>query len=74
MALDCDNTETNSNYGEDLLKFLYCLRKLVQDKNVVICVTIPSHLFEVRTNYKDIMLINLMFHVLSLMFVVPILT
>lgn len=46
MALDCDSDESISNYGQDLLKFLYCLRKLVQDKNVVICVTIPSHLFE----------------------------
>lgn len=54
MALDCD--ETISNYGQNLLKFFYCLRKLVQDKNVVTCITIPSHLFEVSPQYIYILL------------------
>ncbi|XP_052738097.1 elongator complex protein 4 [Bicyclus anynana] len=43
MAMDCD---TQTTYGQDLVKFLYCLRILVRDTNAVIFITMPSHLFD----------------------------
>ncbi|XP_050362777.1 elongator complex protein 4 [Nymphalis io] len=44
MALDCD--DDISTYGQDLLKFVYCLRVLLRNTNAVAFVTIPSHLFD----------------------------
>ncbi|KAL4703385.1 hypothetical protein ACJJTC_011174 [Scirpophaga incertulas] len=45
MAMDCDDN-THENYGQDLLKFIYCLRTIVRDTNVAVFITIPSHLFD----------------------------
>ncbi|XP_050676994.1 elongator complex protein 4 [Leptidea sinapis] len=47
FSVDCDEEPLDCNaYGKDLIKFLYCLRRLIQDKNAVAFVTIPSHLFD----------------------------
>lgn len=40
--------EADSSYGQDLMKFMYCLRVLLRDTNAVAFVTIPGHLFDVR--------------------------
>lgn len=42
-----DYDDTQSGYGQDLIKFLYCLRMLVRDTNAVAFITVPSHLFDV---------------------------
>ncbi|XP_034825691.1 elongator complex protein 4 [Maniola hyperantus] len=44
MTMDYD--DTHSGYGQDLIKFMYCLRMLVRDTNAVAFVTVPSHLFD----------------------------
>lgn len=43
--MDCEDSLTG--YGQDLLKFLYCLRILVRDTYAVAFITVPSHLFDV---------------------------
>ncbi|XP_039746261.1 elongator complex protein 4 [Pararge aegeria] len=53
MAMDCDDAQ--SGYGQDLIKFLYCLRMLVRDTNAVIFITIPSHLFDDENIIKRIL-------------------
>ncbi|XP_053599608.1 elongator complex protein 4 [Plodia interpunctella] len=45
MAMDCDEGLDSSHYGQDLIKFMYCLRVMLRDTNSVVFVTIPSHLF-----------------------------
>ncbi|XP_022829228.1 elongator complex protein 4 [Spodoptera litura] len=45
MAMDCDD-EANTVYGQDLIKFMYCLRVILRDTNAVAFVTIPAHLFD----------------------------
>lgn len=45
MSMDCDD-ESHSTYGQDLIKFLYCLRVLLRNTNAVAFITIPSHLFD----------------------------
>nr|XP_026491385.1 elongator complex protein 4 [Vanessa tameamea] len=45
MAMDCDH-DTNITYGQDLLKFVYCLRVLLRSTNAVAFITVPSHLFD----------------------------
>ncbi|CAH2268198.1 jg8204 [Pararge aegeria aegeria] len=51
--MDCDDAQ--SGYGQDLIKFLYCLRMLVRDTNAVIFITIPSHLFDDENIIKRIL-------------------
>ncbi|CAK1578245.1 unnamed protein product [Parnassius mnemosyne] len=46
MALDCDVEPVDSSYGQDLIKFLYCLRVILKDTLAVAFITIPSHLFD----------------------------
>lgn len=46
MALDCEE-DSHEGYGQDLIKFMYCLRVLLRDTSAVAFVTIPSHLFDV---------------------------
>lgn len=46
MAMDCD-ADTSGTFGQDLIKFMYCLRVIVRDTNAVVFVTIPAHLFDV---------------------------
>ncbi|XP_047023046.1 elongator complex protein 4 [Helicoverpa zea] len=45
MAMDCDD-EASASYGQDLIKFMYCLRVLLRDSNAVAFITIPAHLFD----------------------------
>ncbi|KAL0883809.1 hypothetical protein ABMA27_015899 [Loxostege sticticalis] len=45
MALDCEE-DSHEGYGQDLIKFMYCLRVLLRDTSAVAFVTIPSHLFD----------------------------
>lgn len=49
MAMDCENDTISSDYGQDLLKFMYCLRVLLRDTHAVAFVTIPAHLFDVSS-------------------------
>lgn len=49
MSMDCDD-ESHSTYGQDLIKFLYCLRVLLRNTNAVAFITIPSHLFDVSSS------------------------
>ncbi|KAM3968273.1 elongator complex protein 4 [Aphomia sociella] len=46
MAKDCDENTVGTEYGHDLVKFMYCLRVILRDKNAVAFVTLPSHLFD----------------------------
>ncbi|XP_045492166.1 elongator complex protein 4 [Colias croceus] len=46
MAMDCNEEPLDNSYGQDLIKFMYCLRLLLQDTNAVVFVTIPAHLFD----------------------------
>ncbi|CAH0397276.1 unnamed protein product [Chilo suppressalis] len=45
MSIDCEEASLD-HYGQDLIKFMYCLRILLRDKNATAFVTVPSHLFE----------------------------
>ncbi|XP_026747020.1 elongator complex protein 4 [Trichoplusia ni] len=45
MAMDCDD-DASGTFGQDLIKFMYCLRVIVRDTNAVVFVTIPAHLFD----------------------------
>lgn len=49
LAADCDEETANSDYGQDLIKFLYTLRVILRDTLAVAFITIPSHLFDVRS-------------------------
>ncbi|XP_072941887.1 elongator complex protein 4 [Epargyreus clarus] len=44
-AMDCGDCAPSS-YGQDLIKFIYCLRVVLRDTNAVAFITIPTHLFE----------------------------
>lgn len=44
MAMDCE--EDSSAFGQDLIKFMYCLRVILRDTNAIAFVTVPSHLFD----------------------------
>ncbi|XP_049865345.1 elongator complex protein 4 [Pectinophora gossypiella] len=46
MAMDCEDYGVSSSYGQDLIKFMFCLRTILRDTNAVAFVTIPAHLFE----------------------------
>ncbi|XP_068627929.1 elongator complex protein 4 [Battus philenor] len=46
MAADCDKQQVDSDYGQDLIKFFYCLRIILRDTLAVAFITIPSHLFD----------------------------
>lgn len=46
MAKDCEG-DLHSDYGCDLLKFIYCLRVMLRNTNAVVFMTVPTHLFEV---------------------------
>lgn len=46
MAKDCEDEEPGRNYGQDLIKFIFCLRTILRDTNAVAFVSIPSHLFD----------------------------
>lgn len=53
MALDCDEENADPrNYGQDLLKFMYCLRVIIRDTNSLVFVTSPTHLFDEDTLIK----------------------
>ncbi|XP_075972796.1 elongator complex protein 4 [Anticarsia gemmatalis] len=45
MAMDCEQ-EQDGSFGQDLIKFMYCLRVILRDTNAIAFVTIPSHLFD----------------------------
>lgn len=51
MAMDCENDTVASDYGQDLIQFMYCLRVVLRDTNAVAFITIPAHLFEARVIY-----------------------
>lgn len=46
---DCEE-EDDHQFGQDLLKFVYCLRVLLRGTTAVAFITIPTHLFDVSTD------------------------
>lgn len=50
MAMDCEE-EAHETYGQDLIKFMYCLRVLIRDTNAIAFITMPSHLFDVSMQF-----------------------
>ncbi|CAB3224996.1 unnamed protein product [Arctia plantaginis] len=46
MAKDCEEEEPSRTYGQDLIKFMFCLRTFLRDTNAIAFITIPSHLFD----------------------------
>ncbi|KAJ2950714.1 hypothetical protein O0L34_g8976 [Tuta absoluta] len=46
LAMDCEEETVSSDYGQDLIKFMYCLRVMLRDTSGVAFVTIPAHLFD----------------------------
>lgn len=46
MSMDSEQNINASTYGQDLIKFMYCLRVILRDTNAIAFVTIPAHLFD----------------------------
>ncbi|KAJ0179262.1 hypothetical protein K1T71_004974 [Dendrolimus kikuchii] len=55
MAMDSENDTVTSNYGQDLIKFMYSLRVILRDTNAVAFISVPSHLFEEEHTVKRLL-------------------